>query len=348
MSTHPAVQKSLIRYAILMTLLTGIIAWSAYLVRDVLLLLYVSGLLAVGFSPIVRLIEKQKLLPIGHARFPRWLAILVLYLVIIGTLVGIGMLAVPPMVEQGKQLWESRFDMFERGQQFLLDRGLLTRHFTMREAVAKAPVGGEGDALGTVMGAVMGVLGGIFGFLTILIVTFYILVESSQLRDTMLRLVPREKRPRVNAASREIVSKVSAWLGGQLMLAAVIGTTSAIGLWLMGIPFFFVLALISAIGEMIPIVGPIIAAIPAVAVAATVSYQKVLFVIIFFVVQQQFENHVLVPKVMSRQVGLSAVTVIVSLLIGVRLLGIVGAILAVPTAAILQVVFTELTAGQSD
>ena len=93
---------------------------------------------------------------------------------------------------------------------------------------------------------------------------------------------------------------------------------------------------------MIPIVGPFLAAIPAIAVASTVSFQKVLLVIAFFVVQQQIENHVLVPKVMERQVGVSAVTVIVSLLIGGNLLGILGAILAVPTAAILQVVFTEV------
>ena len=136
---------------------------------------------------------------------------------------------------------------------------------------------------------------------------------------------------------------MSAWLGGQLMLGAIIGVTSAIGLWLLGIPFFYVLALISGVGEMIPVVGPILAAIPAIAVAATVSIKKVLFVIIFFVVQQQFENHVLVPKVMERQVGVSAVTVIVALLIGGNLLGIVGAILAVPTAAILQVVFSEVS-----
>ena len=115
-------------------------------------------------------------------------------------------------------------------------------------------------------------------------------------------------------------------------------TTSAIGLWLLGVPFFYVLALISAVGELIPVVGPILSAIPAIAVAATVSLKKVLLVLIFFVLQQQFENHVLVPKVMSRQVGVSAVTVIVALLIGGKLLGIVGAILAVPTAAILQVV----------
>ena len=96
---------------------------------------------------------------------------------------------------------------------------------------------------------------------------------------------------------------------------------------------------------MIPVVGPILAAIPAIAVASTVSLQKVLLVIIFFVVQQQFENHVLVPKVMERQVGISPVTVILALLIGGRMLGILGAILAVPTAAILQVVITELTAN---
>jgi predicted PurR-regulated permease PerM len=110
----------------------------------------------------------------------------------------------------------------------------------------------------------------------------------------------------------------------------------------MGIPFFYVLALIAGVGEMIPIVGPILSAIPAVAVAATISFKKVLLVILFFVVQQQFENHVLVPKVMERQVGVSAIGVIVALLIGANLLGIVGAILAVPTAAILQVVLTEI------
>ena len=328
----------------MMTALAGIVLWSAYLVRTVLLLLYVSGLFAIGFSPIVRLIERQRLIPGVGTRFPRWLAILILYLVIIGALVGVGMLVFPPLVDQSQQLWAAKDEMFERAQQFLRERGLLNRHFTLREAVEQAPVGGGGEAVTRVFGALMGVVGGIFGFLTILIVTFYILVDADALRDTLLRLFPRGERPRVAVASREIVSKVSAWLGGQLMLAAVIGVTSAIGLWLMGIPFFYVLALISAIGEMIPIVGPILAAIPAVAVASTMSFQKVILVVIFFVVQQQFENHVLVPKVMSRQVGVSAVTVIVALLIGGNLLGIVGAILAVPTAAILQVIFTQLTA----
>jgi predicted PurR-regulated permease PerM len=146
----------------------------------------------------------------------------------------------------------------------------------------------------------------------------------------------------VDAAMREMTVKVSAWLGGQLLLAAVIGTTSAIGLWALGVPFFYVLALLSAVGEMIPVVGPILSAVPAIAVASTVSLKTVVFVVIFFVLQQQLENHILVPKIMSRQVGVSPVTVIVALLIGGSLLGIVGAILAVPTAAILQVIASEL------
>jgi predicted PurR-regulated permease PerM len=135
---------------------------------------------------------------------------------------------------------------------------------------------------------------------------------------------------------------VSAWLGGQLLLAGIIGGSAALGLFLMGVPYFYVLALIAGIGEMIPIVGPLLSAIPAVAVAFTVSPALALGVALFFVVQQQFENHILVPKVMERQVGVSAVFVIVALLIGGSLLGIVGAILAVPTAAILQVLFEEI------
>ena len=348
-STGPS-PRSLIVFAIWMTALAVLIVWAAYLVRDVLLLIYISGLLAIGFSPIVRLIERQSFLPIGTRRFPRWLAILVLYLVILGVITGIGFLIVPPLVDQAQQLWADLPGMidrgFERGQQFLIDKGILSEHLTLREAVRRAPVGVSTgtDTVGTVFGALVGVVGGFFGFVTILILTFYLLVEADQLRGAMLRLFPRGRRDRAASASRDITVKISAWLGGQLLLAAIIGTTSAIGLWLLGIPFFYVLALISAIGEMIPVVGPILSAIPAIAVAASVSWNKALFVIIFFVVQQQFENHVLVPKIMERQVGVSAVTVIVALLIGGRLLGILGAILAVPTAAILQVLVSELTA----
>lgn len=344
-------QKRLILWTIVMTALAVILLWAAYLVRGVLLLIYVSGLLAIGFSPIVRLIERQRLLPIGPRRFPRWLAILVLYLFIIGTITAIGFLVFPPLIKQSQELWNAAPGMLERAfesaQQWLMSKGLLSEHLTWRQAVERADVTSGGErAVGTVFSAITGVLGGLFGLFTILVLTFYFLVEAGRLRESLLQLFARRTRARIDAATRDITLKISAWLGGQLLLGLTIGVTSAIGLWLMGIPFFYVLALISGIGEMIPVVGPILAAIPAVAVAATVSFNKVLLVIVFFVIQQQFENHVLVPKVMERQVGVSAVTIILALLIGGNLLGIAGAILAVPTAAILQVLVAEWLASR--
>jgi predicted PurR-regulated permease PerM len=329
-----------------MTALTVIVLWCAYLVRDALLLIYVSALLALGFSPLVRVIERQKVLPVGSARIPRWFAILVPYVVILGTITLLLLLIWPPLVAQAQALWAQVPDMFDRAQRFLVGKGLLNEHLTLREAMERAQ-GPGGAAAQKVAGAVVGLAGGIFGIVTILILSLYILIDADNLRRSMLRMFPAHQRARVAAATREVMVKVSAWLGGQMLLGAVIGTTSAIGLWALGIPFFYVLALVTGIGEMIPVVGPILSAIPALAVAATISLQKTVFVLIFLVVQQQLESHILVPRIMSRQVGVSPVTVLVALLIGGSLLGIVGAILAVPTAAILQVVANELLADDA-
>jgi predicted PurR-regulated permease PerM len=341
--------RKLIVWTIAMVVLAGLLLWAAFLVRGVLLLIYVSVLFAIGFSPLVRIIERQNLLPVGSRRFPRWLAILLIYVAIIGTVVAVGSMIVPPLVRQARELWSALPGMLDRSQQFLIDRGLIDHPITLREAFQQVPASG-GDAVGTVFQAISGVAGGLFGIFTILILTFYLLIEAEPLFRTFLRFFPHERRAQISNASREITFKVSAWLTGQLLLGGIIATTAAIGLWLIGVPYFYVLAVIAGIGELIPVVGPLLAAIPAVAVAASVSLQKALVVAIFFVVQQQFENHLLVPKIMERQVGVSAVMVIVALLIGGSLLGIVGAILAVPTAAILQVIVQELTPdeGQSD
>jgi predicted PurR-regulated permease PerM len=323
-----------------------LVAVALYQVRTVVMLVYVSALLAIGLAPIVRAVERQKILPVGTRRFPRWLAILTLYMTLLITLVGLGFAVVPPLVKQGQALWTRLPDLFARGQQFLVERGLIDHELTMSEALQKAPtgvLGAGGDAVTTVVGAVFGLAGGVFGVVTILILTFYMLVESDTIFRRFVRLFPVEQRLRVATVSSDISVKVSAWLGGQLLLGAIIGTTATIGLWLLGVPYFFVLGLLAGVGELIPMVGPILSAIPAIVVALTVSPGMALGVGAFFLAQQQFENHLLVPKLMERQVGVSAVTVIIALLVGGSLLGIVGALLAVPTAAVLQVIFDELT-----
>jgi predicted PurR-regulated permease PerM len=332
--------RALIRYALVGLALTVAIVWGLFLVRDALLLIYIATLIAIGLSPIVSALQRRRD-PIAGRRLPRWAVILVIYAVFIGAIVGVALLILPPLIDQARALWAALPDMLHRAQQFLIDRGILSRELTVREAVAQAPVDGT-DAVGTVIGAVSAVVGGVFGLITVLIIAFYLLVDADAIVRTFLRLFPPSERPRVHDACRRVATKVSAWLGGQLLLAAIIGTTAAIGLWLMGVPYFYVLALVAGIGEMIPIVGPLLSAIPAIAVGFSVSPGLGVAVIVFFVIQQQVENHLLVPKIMERQVGVSAVGVIIALLIGGSLLGIVGAILAVPTAAILLVMFEEI------
>ena len=247
---------------------------------------------------------------------------------------------VPPLVVQVQDLWRRMPEFVASGQALLMSYGILDHELTFEEAMRNAP--GPGDAFGTVAIALTSTLAGLLAFLTVLILTFYLLLESDALFDGFTRLFPRADRPRVDAVSRQISTKVSAWLSGQMILAGTIGLLTALGLYALGIPYFYVLALLGAIGEMIPVVGPVLSAVPAIGVALTISPRAAVFVTILMLAIQQFENHILVPKVMERQVGVSAVTVIAALLMGATLLGIVGAILAVPTAAILQVIIEEL------
>jgi predicted PurR-regulated permease PerM len=320
--------------------------WAAFLVRGALLLIYISALVAVGLSPVVTRLERRRIR--GNKPLPRWVAILEVYLLLVVVIVILAVLVVPPLIEQARAFWMAIPDLLDRAQTWLVERGILRQKLSIGEAVQQATGSGGSDAVSAVVGAISGFVGGVFGFLTILILAFYLLLDSRKLFRSFIALFPKGERDRVEDASRRISSKVSAWLAGQLFLAAVIGSTAAVGLGLLGVPYFYVLAMIAALGEMIPVVGPILAAIPAVAVALTVSPATALFVGIFFLVQQQIENHVLVPKIMERQVGVSAGMVIMALLIGGSLLGIVGAILAVPTAAVLQVVFQELMPAADD
>lgn len=338
---EPNDPRRLIVFGILVSIAALLLVFVAYTVRGMLLMIYVSALFAMGISPLVQMIERRRLLPVGP-RFPRWLAILLIYAAILAALVIIGTIVIPPLIEQAEELYRTLPAKIEQAQAQLVRIGILRQPITIREAVQQAPSSGGGAAVTTIFGAVRGVLGGLLGLVTMILLTFYMLVDSNDIFSFFVKLFPRRHRAHVRSISAAVVSKTSAWLGGQLLLALIIGLTSAIGLGLMGVPYFYVLALISAVGEMIPMIGPILSAIPAILVAVTVSPALAAGVAVFFIVQQQLENTVLVPKVMGRQVGLSAVTVIIALGIGGQLLGVVGAILAVPTAAIIQVLVQEL------
>jgi predicted PurR-regulated permease PerM len=339
--------RSLIRYACVAAAIAIVSLWALYLVRGPLLLIYVSALFATGLAPLVRIIERQRSWAIGKRRLPRPAAILVIYATVIGAMIGIGAAVVPPMVRQSQELWSNLPRHMDSAQQKLASWGLISPDASFKELLQQAPAG-SGDAVNVVLATLWGFVGGIFGVVSILLLTFYLLVDSEKVFTVFVRLFPRRDRHKVSDISGMVAAKISAWLGGQMLLGLIIGTMSAIGFFFLGVPYFFVLAVIAGIGEMIPMVGPLLSAVPAVLVALTVSPGLGLAVAGYCWALQLIENNFLVPKVMGETVGLSAVTVIASLLIGSELLGFVGALLAVPTAAIIQVLFEELYLAEKD
>ena len=319
------------------------IFWAA---RGALMLVYISALIAMGFSPIVRMIEQPRgsRLP----AVPRWLAILVVYLSGVGIIVVLGLMVIPPLVAQSIALWERLPDELNRLQAFLIRYKLLRNPITLAEAVRSAPQGSGANAVGTVLEALFRVIGGVFGFITIVILSFYLLIDARGMFEYWIRFVPAAQRGTVAEAAREAVLKVSAWLRAQFVLAGVMGTFTAIGLGFMGVPYFYVVALIAAIGETIPIIGPVIGGITAVLVAVTVSLKLALTVGVYFLILHQLEANILVPKIMERRVGVSPVAVMVALLIGGALWGLIGAILAIPTVAILSIIVDQIAVTRDE
>ena len=326
---------------------TGVVILLALLweARDALLLVYVSALIAMGLSPLVKLIERPNRQGTKR-RVPRWLAILAIYAFLVALVVFVGLLVIPPLVSQAGALWARLPAEFNRFQTFLITHKLMVHRVTLEEAVQNAPTGTGGNAVGTVLVAISSLIGGVFGLITILILTFYLLIEAGAMFEYLVRFVPRGRRADLATAARQGVAKVSAWLRAQFILAGVMGTFAAIGLGLLGVPYFYVIALIAAIGETIPIVGPVIGGVTAVAVALTVSPKMALIVGVYFLVLHQLEANVLVPKIMERSVGVSPVAVLVALLVGGALMGLPGAILAIPTAALLSVIIEEIAADR--
>ena len=339
--TERAAQRQLVLYAIAMSLIGIIVLYGIYLLRTALLTIYVSALLAIGLSPAVQWIEHRHVFGKKHLGLPRWAAILVLYLLFVVAVLILLAIIVPAMVSQVSALWQQIPAYKEQLQEFLNKHGMQA---TWTEILNNLP--GPSAAMSSVLGVLQAVAGALGSIVTILLLPYYLLIEADSLEKTWLQFVSKDHRPAVARLTQNVTIKVGRWMGGQMLLCVTIGCTASIGLWFIGVPFFYVLGLIAAIGELVPIVGPLVAAIPSILVALTVSPKHAIFVVIYFSIQQFIEGSVLVPRIMERQVGVTAVTVILALLIGSELFGVVGALLAVPTAAIIQVILQEILARE--
>ena len=196
--------RQLIIWTIAMTVLAVALVSVLFIARDALILIYISMLIAIGFSPVVRAIEHQQRIPIGTKRVPRWFAILVVYLAIIGVLVGIAVLVIPPLVDQAQALWRELPSQFDRAQTYLLRWGLIARRVTLEEAVQSVP-GGQSraaatSAVGTVATAIGAIAKVVFAFITIVMLAFYLLIEGPSLFAGFARLFPHSRRAEVTHA----------------------------------------------------------------------------------------------------------------------------------------------------
>jgi predicted PurR-regulated permease PerM len=188
----------------------------------------------------------------------------------------------------------------------------------------------------------LGVLSGALSLVLVLLITLYFVVDGLRIREYLLGFLLPAQRARVRAATDRMGQRMGGWLLGQLALSATVGLVSFVGLSVLGIKGALLLAVIAAIGEVIPIVGPIAAAVPAVLVAATYSPVQAVLTLVLYVLIQQLENNLLVPKIMERAVALHPMAVVLSLLVGGELLGILGAIVSVPVAAAISVALDEV------
>jgi len=317
------------------------VAWTVIQIRGILLLLVLGILFGAAIEPLVHRLRTERL--------SRAQAILVVYLNLILILFVVSVLLVPSLVTQGRALFDEVPNIMANAR----SEAAGIESDSVREAIVRGTRevdrtyrelrGGEGvDVEGeTAVRYAVSIGGVLFTIITVLIVAFYWLTEKTLIKRAFIHAIPHAGRDRVYHAWDEVEKRIGGWARGQLTLMVIIGVISTVAYGLIGLDFWLALGLVAGITEAIPFIGPFIGGGAAVAVALTDSFDKVIIVIIFVIILQQVEGALLVPRVMRNAVGMTPLTVVLAVLIGSRLGGPLGAILAIPVGAAVQAIVQE-------
>lgn len=325
-------------YSFIRLILIILLVVFLYFLRDVLAIVALSIILASAITPFGNWLDKRK--------FPRLLGILILYLLVLG-LAGFLISLVTPFISQDlNQLADNipvvieklsvALDIARESDSRLYDVVAEFQNLLDTFSISLQQSSQLGFSL------LVGIFGGIVSFLSIILISFYLSVMRGGIDSFLVAVTPKRFEPYVMDLWKRAETKVGKWLQGQLLLALIVGLATYIGLSLLGVRFALVLALIAMALELVPNVGPVIAAIPAVALAFLQAPILGFWVLILYIGIQQVENHVLVPVVVGRTVGLNPVVVVVALLAGAKLAGIIGLILAVPVAAVVVEILDDI------
>lgn len=289
-------------------------------IRYIVLFLFIAVIFMSALSPWVDRLEKR--------RIPRGLSTVILY-ILIWALISFSVASlVPPLVEQSARFLTRLPADVERLSQGRFDLSLL------QPQLASLPQ--------NLLKIIVGAFNNVVSLFTLMVIVYYLILERKNLHKYLLFLFGNNDREvRAEAFINKLEKKLGGWVRGQLLLMLFVGVLSYIGLVFLGIEFAIPLAFLAGILEIVPNIGPTFAAIPAILVALGSSPVLALATVALYFVIQQVENNFLVPKVMSKAVGLSPLVVIVSLMVGFKLAGIAGAILAIPMVLLLEIIASD-------
>lgn len=309
---------------VITTALGALGIWLIIQLRAILLILFVALLLALALDPFVDWLNKR--------RIPRGVAVFLVFFVLGFVFTGFGVLGVSPLIEQTNRFLQHLPDLLASS---VGAYGAPTFLQQFGQALAQQLATLSGDVLRVTWGAFSGAL----TILSVLVLSSYVLLDLENLKKLLFSFLKRADHGMATGIIGEMETKLGAWLRGQLLLMLCIGVMTFFGLWVLGINYALPLAVIAGLLEIVPTIGPIVAAVPAALVGFAISPLAGVGVVALFILVQQLENNFVVPRVMQKAVGFNPLVTLIILLVGGKLFGIVGVILAVPTTLVGAILF---------
>ncbi len=311
----------------------------------VLTLVGIAAFLAIGLDPLVRFLQRRGL--------RRGVAVAVVFLGVLAVIGGFLAAVVPTVVSQTSQLTEqlpdlvqnllktkfvsdldARFGVIDKASQELQDR------VSNGQTVV--------SLFGGVLGAGKAVLSGFVSTFTVLVLTLYFLASLHSIADAGYRLVPASRRPRVRALGDEIIRRIGGYVAGQVAVATINGVCTFVLLTILGVPYSIVLAIAVGILGIIPLVGATLGAVIVVLVGLFQSWQIGVGIAVYYLIYQQVENYLIAPRIMARTVSVPGAVALIAALAGAALLGVLGALIAIPIAAAILLILQEVTIPRQD
>lgn len=317
-----------------------------FFLRDLVLVVLTAVVIAAAIEPAAKWIMRFKI--------PRIIAVVLVYVVIGVVFFGIFYLFIPPLLNEAENflaILPSYVDSldFSNGlvnPSLIESSQVATEKFSIQESISQLQ-GVITGASGGVVSIVSIVFGGVLSFILIIVFSFYFAAQERGIDDFLKVVTPTKHQKYILDLWRRTQKKIGRWMQGQLLLGFLIGVLVYLGLTVLGVKYAFLLAVLAALFELIPVFGPILAAIPAIAVGFIVGGAQLgLLVAGLYIIIQQFENHLIYPLVVTKVVGVPPLLVILALIVGAQLAGFLGIILSVPVAAAIQELTRDIQKGR--